>query len=111
MEKLNIVETPWIRTVPNFFMEITEQEVKAKTVTFLNPATGAVWELFIREGKFFVDVPNFSFEISPLSHTRFKPVNTQVNLEFEFEEPRQDQPWLLHIYAKGINRATFKALF
>jgi hypothetical protein len=30
MEKLNIVETPWIRTVPNFFMEITEQEVKAK---------------------------------------------------------------------------------
>jgi len=108
MEMLDIVEESWIERGLNAFTE-SEQEIKAKTGIFLNPATGAMWEVFIKEGKLLIDVPNFSFQISPLSHTRFRPVHTQIDLEFEFE-PRQNQPLLLHIYAKGINRATFAAL-
>ncbi|MBV8886852.1 MAG: hypothetical protein JO235_23050 [Chroococcidiopsidaceae cyanobacterium CP_BM_RX_35] len=92
------------------FIKLSQQEIKAKASIFLNPATGAVWEVFVKEGKLLVDVPNFSFQIAPLSHTRFRPVDTQINLEFEFEESRHNQPLLLHIYAKGINRATFAAL-
>jgi hypothetical protein len=110
MEKLKVMKKLWIITGLNSFIELPEQEVQAKTGVFQNPATGALWKLFIREGKLLVEVPNFSFQISPLSHRRFRPVNTQVNLEFEFEEPCQNKPLLLHIYAKGINRATFEAL-
>ena len=104
---LDVVEESRIENGLDSFMK-SEQEIKAKTGIFLNPETGQVWEVSIKEGKLLVDVPNFSFEISPASHTRFKPVHTQIDLEFEFE-PCQNQPLLLHVYAKGIKRATFIA--
>ena len=105
---LDIVKETWIETELNSFTE-SEQAIKAKTGIFLNPATGAVWDVWIKEGKLLIDVPNFSFELSPSSHTRFKPVHAQIDLEFEFDLG-QNQPLLLHIYAKGINRATFIAI-
>ncbi len=43
-----------------------------------------------------------------MSNTRFIPINTQVNLEFEFEKPPVRNHLLLHVYAKGIKRATFE---
>ena len=75
---------------------------------FLNPKTGSVWELYVKNRRLQVNVPNFSFEISPASVTRFRPINTQVNLEFEFEKPPVRNHLLLHVYAKGIKRATFE---
>lgn len=92
------------------FIELPDQEISAKTGVFLNPATGMVWELFIKDGKLMVDVPNFSFQISPLSPTKFRPVNTLLNLEIEFEKSHQNNPLLMHLYAKGRQRATFEAL-
>jgi hypothetical protein len=96
---------------PNF-IELPGIEVSALTGVYLNPATGAVWELFIQDGKLLVDVPNCSFQMAPSSPTIFRPVNTLVNLEFEFEKPHPhpNHPRLMHIYAKGIRRATFEAL-
>lgn len=91
------------------FIELPEIEVSALTGIYLNPATGAVWELFIQDGKLMVDVPNFSFQISPLSKTKFRPVNTQVNLEIEFEKHYQNNSLLMHLYAKGIKRANFES--
>lgn len=75
---------------------------------FLNLQTGSTWELYVSNRKLLIDIPNFSFEISPLSRTRFSPINTQVNLEFEFEKPPVKNHLLLHVYAKGIRRATFE---
>ena len=75
---------------------------------FLNPQTGVAWKLYVKNRKLLVDVPNFSFELLPVSNTRFIPINTQVNLEFEFEKPPVKNHLLLHVYAKGIKRATFE---
>ncbi len=75
---------------------------------FLNPQTGSVWELYVKNRKLQVNVPNFSFEVSPASVTRFRSINTQVNLEFEFEKLPLRNHLLLHVYAKGIKRATFE---
>lgn len=96
------------KTIPSF-IELPEQEIESKSGIFLNPKTGYVWELSIKDGKLMVDVPNFSFQIAPLSSTKFRPVNTQINLEFEFEKQDQNAPLLMHVYAKGIQRATFEA--
>lgn len=92
------------------FIELPEKEVSAKTGIFLNAVTGAIWELSVKEGKLIVTVPNFSFQISPFSSNKFIPVNTLVNLEIEFEKYRQNDTLLMHLYAKGIKRATFETL-
>ncbi len=88
-------------------VKLIDRELEAKTGVFLNPKTGNVWELFVQDGALIVEVPNFSFQISPSSETRFRPANTLINLEMEFEKPSQPSSLLMHIYAKGIKRATF----
>lgn len=88
-------------------IELLNQELEAKSGVFLNPKTGDVWEVCIQDKELMVEVPNFSFQISPLSETKFRPVNTLVNLEIEFEKPSQHSSLLMHVYAKGIKRATF----
>ena len=88
-------------------IELLAQEVEAKPAVFLNPKTGNVWSLYMQDSKLMIEVPNFNFQISPLSATKFRPVNTLVNLEFEFEQPIQQRRLRLHVYAKGIKRATF----
>lgn len=90
--------------------KLPTNKILPKTGTFINSATGAVWKLLVRDGELTIDMPNFSFQISPVSGTRFKPVNTQINLELEFEKALSTNPLLLHIYAKGIKRATFEAI-
>ena len=80
-----------------------------KTGFWRNSKTGAVWELFVKDGELIVNVPNFSFQILPLSPNEFRPVNTAVNLDIHFEL-NQNQIFLMHVLAKGIRRATFKAL-
>lgn len=88
-------------------IELIDQELETKTGVFLNPKTGNVWELYIQDGELIIEVPNFSFQIFPSSQTRFRPTNTLIDLEFEFEKPSQQRALCIHIYAKGIKRATF----
>ncbi len=88
-------------------IELIDQELETKTGIFLNPKTGNVWELYIQDGELIIVVPNFSFQISPSSKSRFRPVNTLIDLEIEFEKPGQHTSLLMHVYAKSIKRATF----
>lgn len=88
-------------------IELIEPKLEAKTGVFLNPKTGNAWEMYSKNGEITVEVPNFSFQISPSSPTRFKPVNTLINLEIEFEKQSQTKSLRMHIYAKGTKRATF----
>lgn len=91
-------------------MELFAREVAANPSLFLNPVTGTTWEVGIKDGRLLVNVPNFSFQIFPSSTTRYRPVNTQVNLEIEFEGQGQKGPRFMHVYAFGIRRATFSQL-
>jgi len=98
-----------MNTLNTSFEFESKQEAETKTGFFRNPITGTVWELSIKDEKLMVDVPNFTFQVEPLSLTKFIPVNTLVKLEIEFEKHSQNQPLLMHLYAKGIKRATFEA--
>lgn len=84
-------------------------EFEDKTGFWRNPITGAVWQLSVEDGRLIVNVPNFSFQIFPSSPTEFRPVNTAVNLDIQFEKLDQNQRFLMHVLAKGIRRATFEA--
>ena len=88
-------------------VELLDHQLEARTGVFLNSKTGNAWELYIQDGELIVEVPNCSFQISPSSKTRFRPVNTLINLEIEFEKLSYHRALSMHIYAKGIKRATF----
>ncbi|MBV9388061.1 MAG: hypothetical protein JOZ78_16695 [Chroococcidiopsidaceae cyanobacterium CP_BM_ER_R8_30] len=90
--------------------KLPDKEVLGATGLYHNPVTKAVWYLSIEDRRLTINVPNFSFQLSPLSAAKFRPVDPSINLEFEFETSNQGQPYLLHIYAKGIKRASFQAL-
>ena len=88
-------------------IELIYQELETKTGVLLNPKTGSVWELYIQDGELILKVPRFSFQISPSSKSRFRPVNTLINLEIEFERFIGFNYLHMHLYAKAIKRATF----
>ena len=88
-------------------VEIIDRKLESKTGIFLNPKTGNAWELYVQDGELIVEVPNFSFQISPSMSNRFRPVGTLINLEIEFEKLNQYSSLQMHVYAKGIKRATF----
>ncbi|PSB31264.1 hypothetical protein [Chlorogloea sp. CCALA 695] len=88
-------------------IELIDQELVTKTGFFLNPKTGSVWELSIQDGELILKVPRYIFQISPSSKSIFRPVNTLINLEIEFEKSNMFDFLHMHIYAKGIKRATF----
>ena len=88
-------------------IELIDQELETKIGVFLNPKTGSVWELYIQDRELILKVPRFSFQISLSRKSRFRPVNTLINLEIEFEKLSAFGYLNMHIYAKGRKRATF----
>ena len=84
-------------------IELPDLEVSFPTGVFLNSVTKTIWELSVKDGELMLDVPNFSFQIFPLSSTRFRPVNSLINLEIEFEKHAQNEPLFMHLYAKGLS--------
>lgn len=92
------------------FSQFPEKEVEARTDFMRNPVTGTIWKLTIKGEEIMIEVQNFSFQIYPLSLKKFRPMNPNMNLEIEFEEHGPHAPLLMHVYAKGINRATFESL-
>ncbi len=88
-------------------IEFIDQKLENKKGVFLNPKTGNAWELYMQDGELIIAVPNFSFQISPSTGSKFRPVDTLINLEIEFEKPNPPTSLRMHIYAKSIKRATF----
>lgn len=87
---------------------LTEQELQTMTGEFLNRVTGNVWKVYVKDAALMVEVPHFNFQLTPLSATRFKPVNSQVKMEVEFQTVAQG--CFMYVYAQGSERATFEAI-
>ena len=100
---------PVIRNSKHEALVLQDWKVSDKTGIFHNSVTGTDWQLSIRDDKFMVDVPNFNFQLSPISENKFIPVSSEIALEFEFEQSESSDRWIMNIYAKGIKRATFEA--
>lgn len=87
------------------------RQVLSQSNNFVNPLTGTVWQLSVEKDIISIDVPNYNFKISPISSNKFKPLSPTIKLEFEFEQPDHSKSCVMHIYAKGIKRASFEAVY
>lgn len=89
---------------------IDQMKVELEPTLLINRTTDALWKLAFRQEKLVIDVPNYSFQINSFTPTKFKPANSEIKLEIEFEKDYHSQNLLMHLYAKGIKRASFEAL-
>jgi hypothetical protein len=92
------------------FVELPEQELKDKVGAYRNPATGQIWRLHVAEGKLWVNVVGtnpLGFQLSPLSATRFRAVNSPVNAEIEFQRQGSAGPLAMQVTPAGQKPATF----
>jgi hypothetical protein len=89
---------------------IDQMKVEPAPTLLINRATDAIWQMAFRQEKLAIDVPNYSFQINSFTPTKFKPVNPEIKLEIEFEKDYHSQNLLMHLYAKGIKRASFEAI-
>lgn len=87
---------------------LTDQELQTMTGEFLNRDTGNVWKVYVKDADLMVEVPHFNFQLTPLSATRFKPANSQVKMEVEFQTV--DQGCFMYVYVQGSERAIFEAI-
>jgi len=86
------------------------QKIEPEPTTLINRKTGAIWLLTFKQKQLTIDIPNFSFQIYSFSPTKFKPMHSKMKIEIEFDEDYQNQNLLMHLYAKGMKRATFETL-
>ncbi|MDV2992332.1 MAG: hypothetical protein N4J56_001986 [Chroococcidiopsis sp. SAG 2025] len=89
---------------------IGNMKIEPEPTNLINRKTGAIWVLTFKQKYLKIDVPNFSFQIYSCSPTQFKPIDPEMKIDIEFDEDYQSQNLLMHLYAKGIRRATFEAL-
>lgn len=88
---------------------LAEEELQAKAGLFVNRITGMVWNIHVKDAAIVVQVPpHFTFQLNPLSGTKFIPIDSQVKLEVEFETV--GQKCLMYVYTKNHDRATFEQL-
>jgi len=92
------------------FIELPEKELKSKTGTFKNLKTGSIAEISIQEGKLMVNASGYTFQISPVSSTRFRAVEAPVDIELEFERKEKDKPQVMRAYMESQKPETYEAI-
>ncbi|MBD2307527.1 hypothetical protein H6G17_18810 [Chroococcidiopsis sp. FACHB-1243] len=89
---------------------IGDMKIEPEPTNLINRKTGAIWLLTFKQKHLTISVPNFSFPIYSCSPTQFKPIDPEMKIDIEFDEDYQNQNLLMHLYTKGLKRATFEAL-
>jgi len=92
------------------FIKLSEKELKERTGTFINPETGTIWKLSLKDGKLMVEAGGFSFQISPISKTQFRSVDAPEDIDIKFEEQGKNKPLLMQVHIEGRKPSTLEAV-
>jgi len=92
------------------FIELPEKELKEKTGTSRDPKTGAICELYLKDGKLMMNLFDVDFQIASLSRTQFRSVDAWFDTGVRFEEQNQEKPLLMHVEVEGEKPVTFEAI-
>jgi CubicO group peptidase (beta-lactamase class C family) len=92
------------------FVKLSEAELKEKTGAFYNKSQDRFLKVTLKEGKLFVDVFSFRFQIKPVSQTRFMAVEAPIDQEIEFEKQDEGKPMLLYMLREEGKPSTYEAV-
>ncbi len=80
------------------YIKLSEQELKDKTGTFLDPSLRRFWTLSIDDGKLTVSATNgMRFRIAPVSATEFREFEVPVRIDVRFENRGEGERPLMHL--------------
>lgn len=80
------------------YIQMSEQELKDKTGTYLDPINRRFWTLNIEEGKLAVSAINgMRFRIGPVSATEFREFQVPVRIDVRFENRGEGERPLMHL--------------
>jgi CubicO group peptidase (beta-lactamase class C family) len=80
------------------YIQLSEQELKDKTGTYLDPIYRRFWTLEIEEGRLAVSAVNgMRFRIGPVSATEFREFQVPVRVDVRFENRGEGARPLMHI--------------
>lgn len=85
-------------------------KIEPEPITLINRKTSTIWSLAFKQNRLTINVPNFDFPIYSFTPTKFRPIDPDMKIEIEFDEDWQNQNLFMHLYAKGMKRATFEAV-
>jgi len=71
------------------FVELPEQALKLKSGAYRNQNNGAIWKLYVKDGKLFADIPNSSIRFGAVSETEFRSIGTPVEFTLRFDKQGQ----------------------
>lgn len=91
------------------FISLPEEHLQDKVRVYRNPKTGAIYELFLKDGELMADAFGFSFQLAPVSRTQFRAVGAPVNINIEFETP-VNKPLLMHVSISNQMIQTFEVI-
>jgi len=91
-------------------IELSEDELKAKTGNYYSKKTDAIWNIVLRKGKLQVRAPFTRFLISPISPTRFVAEELPFRLEIEFEKNEDGRSYTLYAWQEGSERGTYNPI-
>jgi len=103
-------EKPKKKLAEGKFLTLSENALKEKVGTFLEPKTGAMIKLFIKEGRLISEFMGQNFPLAAMSETEFEVLEAPVNAILIFEKKSEGKPFLIHVSVEGEKPMTYEAI-
>lgn len=92
------------------FIELSEEELKNKVGTYRNLTTGAIWRLLVKNGKLMTDVSGLTFQLAPLSATRFRAVGGPVKADVNFQRQNTNKQVVMSVEVENQQPITLEGI-
>jgi CubicO group peptidase (beta-lactamase class C family) len=91
-------------------IELSESELREKTGAYRDPITGSVWQLSLQAGRLATNSLGIPVQLSPLSATRFRSVESPIEVEIEFHRSQAQRPWAMRVRTEGQPPVEYEAV-
>lgn len=92
------------------FIKLPKKKLKEKVGSYIDRRTGAVRRLFLKDGKLILEAFGQKFPLAPVSETKFRALDTQVNMVIKFEKQNEAKRSLMHVYQEGKKHVTYESV-
>jgi len=91
------------------FIQLSEEKLKEKAGDYIQPKTGDIMRLFVREGKLYTRVTGQAYPLAARSETEFRVLEVPVDTVLRFEKQSKGKPLLMHVSREGIESETYES--
>ena len=91
------------------FIQLSEEKLKEKAGDYIQPKTGDIMRLFVREGKLNTRVSGQAYPLAARSETEFRVLDVPVDIVLKFETPGKGKPMLMHVSREGAGPDTYES--